>query len=149
MVFAIDYEFTGFLFCFFKSFYWPFKEQNLQKSFVIRKGKRVSMTLCLYTHLFCVARIKSRASHMSRKCPVLSHMVTAQKKTEALLVYASKLWLSHYTQLSVSKLVYSNMLLNIRYLYMLNIRYSLRTLSALRNLSLMQQFVFLAELFTG
>lgn len=43
---------------------------------------------------------------------MLSHVVTAQKIAEALLVYASKLWPSHCTQLSVSKLVYSNVLLN-------------------------------------
>ena len=75
------------------------------------------MTLHLYMHLVCVARMKSRASYISSKRPVLSHMVTVQKtnkkKTlEALLIYASKLWHSHYTQLSASKLLYSNMLLN-------------------------------------
>lgn len=63
------------------------------------------MALCLYMHLFCVAGMGCRTSHMSGKW-------LQPRRKETLLVYALKLRHSHHTELPVLQLPHTNMLLN-------------------------------------
>lgn len=48
------------------------------------------MALCLYMHLFCVAGLGSRASHVRQ-------IGYSPEETETVLVYAVKLWHSRHT----------------------------------------------------